>query len=183
MAAWREPLAAPAADRVGSPGALGGAGATRVEDGGERRAIELAYRAIGVRDRTEAELRAFLERRRAGPAAVEAAVAELREAGYVDDRRYARRFAEDKRTLERWGAERIERELRRRGVAADLIDEALGGREACDELESALMLLRERHPGGMYDDRERDRAWRLLVRRGYESELAYEAVRRHERVQ
>ena len=31
------------------------------------------------------------------------------------------------------------------------------------------------------DDRERDRAWRLLIRRGYESELAYEAVRRHER--
>jgi SOS response regulatory protein OraA/RecX len=26
-----------------------------------------------------------------------------------------------------------------------------------------------------------DRAWRLLVRRGYASELAYEAVRVHER--
>ena len=31
------------------------------------------------------------------------------------------------------------------------------------------------------DDRERDRAWRLLVRRGYETEVAYEAVRRYER--
>jgi SOS response regulatory protein OraA/RecX len=31
------------------------------------------------------------------------------------------------------------------------------------------------------DDRARDKAWRLLVRRGYEAELAYEAVRLHER--
>ena len=30
-------------------------------------------------------------------------------------------------------------------------------------------------------DRERDKAWRMLVRRGYEPEIAYEAVRRHER--
>ena len=30
------------------------------------------------------------------------------------------------------------------------------------------------------DDRERERAWQLLVRRGYETEIAYEAVRRHE---
>ena len=41
------------------------------------------------------------------------------------------------------------------------------------------MLLEQRLPPPR-DDRERDRAWRLLVRRGYESELAYEAVRRHE---
>ena len=31
------------------------------------------------------------------------------------------------------------------------------------------------------DDRERDRAWRMLVRKGYEPELAYEAVRQHAR--
>ena len=31
------------------------------------------------------------------------------------------------------------------------------------------------------DDRDRDRAWRMLVRKGYEPELAYDAVRAHER--
>ena len=29
------------------------------------------------------------------------------------------------------------------------------------------------------DDRERDKAWRLLIRKGYEPDLAYEAVRAH----
>jgi regulatory protein len=146
-----------------------------------RRAVDLAYRAVAARDRTEAELRAFLERKRAEPAAIEAALAELREAGYVDDARYAERFAEDKRSIERWGSERIERDLLRRGVAADLIGRALASHEPEDELAAARSLLVERFRAGLPDDRTRDRAWKLLVRRGYSSELAYDAVRAHER--
>ena len=75
-------------------------------DGPDReneRAIELAHRAVGYRDRTVAELRTFLERKRVEPAAIEVAVAELKAAGFLDDARYAERFAEDKRELERWG--------------------------------------------------------------------------------
>lgn len=101
-------------------------------------------------------------------------------AGAVDDERYARRFAEDKRELERWGSERIERELRRRGVGADLIAAALADQDRDGELEAAVDLLAERMPA-LGEDRERDRAWRLLVRKGYDPELAYEAVRTHER--
>jgi regulatory protein len=144
------------------------------------RAIELGYRAVGYRERTVAELRTFLERKRVGPCAIDEAVAELSEAGLLDDARYSRRFAEDKRELERWGSERIARELQRRGVAHDLIEGALAGRSRESELSTALSVLEERlSPPG--DDRGRDRAWRLLVRRGYETEIAYEAVRRYER--
>lgn len=144
-----------------------------------RRAVDLAYRALSSRDRTEAELRAFLERKRAEPAAIDAAVAELREAGYVDDARYAQRFTEDKRSIERWGSERIERDLARRGVAAELIERALARERPGDELAAARSILAERFRAGLPDARERDRAWKLLVRRGYEPELAYDAVRAH----
>jgi regulatory protein len=144
------------------------------------RAIQLAYRAVGYRERTVAELRTFLERKRVEPVAIDDAVAELTEAGFLDDARYARRFAEDKRELERWGAERIARDLRRRGVAPDVIDAAVNAGSRDAELATALLLLEQRVPAPR-DDRERDRAWRLLIRRGYESEIAYEAVRRHER--
>jgi regulatory protein len=144
------------------------------------RAIELAYRAVGYRERTVAEVRTFLERKRVGPCAIDEAVAELSEAGFLDDARYARRFAEDKRQLERWGSERIVRDLHRRGVAPDLIEAAVADRSRESELRSALVMLEERlRPPA--DDRDRDRAWRLLVRRGYEPEIAYEAVRRYGR--
>lgn len=145
------------------------------------RAIELAYRAVGARDRTVSELRTFLERKRVEPVAIEEAVAELVDAGFLDDGRYARRFAEDKRTLERWGSERIARDLRRRGVGPELVEAALAMQDRGAELDTALLLLETRFPDPPSDDRGRDRAWSLLVRRGYEPELAYEAVRAHAR--
>jgi regulatory protein len=143
------------------------------------RAIQLAHRAVGRRERTVAELRTCLERKRVEPGAIDDAVAELTEAGLLDDARYAQAFADDKRYLDRWGSERIARELQRRGIAPDLIESVLSDRSRDAELESALVLLAQRAPT-VSDDRERDRAWRLLIRRGYEIELAYEAVRRHE---
>ena len=144
------------------------------------RAVQLGYRAVGHRERTVAELRTFLERKRVEPEAIEHAVAELREAGFLDDPRYAERFAEDKRSLERWGSERIARELRRRGIAPGLIEAVIADQSREAELATALLVLSQRAPA-VGDDRERDRAWRLLIRRGYDAELAYEAVRRHER--
>jgi regulatory protein len=144
------------------------------------RAVQLAYRAVGQRERTVAELRAFLERKRVEPQSIDDAVAELRQAGLLDDARYARRFAEDKRELDRWGSDRIARELQRRGVGRELIEAAVADQSREAELRTALLLLEQRALS-VHDDRERDRAWRLLLRRGYDSELAYEAVRRHER--
>jgi regulatory protein len=145
------------------------------------RAIELAYRAVARRERTVAELRTCLEGKRVEPGAIDEAVAELEETGFLDDARYAERFAEDKRTLERWGSERIARELHRRGVAPELIERAAAAQDRDEELAAALELLGRRMPTILHDDRERDRAWRLLVRRGYEPELAYEAIRAHSR--
>jgi regulatory protein len=144
------------------------------------RAIQLGYRAVGSRERTVAELRTVLERKRVEPEAIDHAVRDLIEAGFLDDARYAERFAEDKHQLERWGAERIARELHRRGIPPHLIERALADRSREAELQTALLVLHQRVPPPC-DDRERDRAWRLLVRRGYEAEVAYEAVRRHER--
>ena len=145
------------------------------------RAIDLAYKALAVRERTVAQLRACLERKRVEPAVIDAAVEELCEAGFLDDADYARRFAEDKRSLDRWGSDRIARDLRRRGVAPDLVEATVAGRQREDELATALVLLGERVTSVPADDRERDRAWRLLVRRGYDAELAYDAVREHTR--
>jgi regulatory protein len=143
------------------------------------RAVQLGYRAVGHRDRTVAELRTFLERKRVEPDAIAEAVEELTAAGFLDDARFARRFAEDKRELERWGSERIARDLQRRGIAPDLVERVVSAQSREAELATAVVLLEQRI-AGLGDDRDRDRAWRLLVRRGYDPELAYDAIRRHE---
>lgn len=147
----------------------------------EQRALQIAHAALSARERTVFEIRSMLERKRVEPDAIDYAVEELKASGLLDDARYAQRFAEDKRLLERWGSERIELELRRRGVPPDLLEGAAPGRERGEELGAALALLAERMPAPLAGDRERDRAWRFLVRKGYEPELAYEAVRAHGR--
>jgi regulatory protein len=147
----------------------------------QRRALELAMKAVTIRERTEQELRVFLERRRLEAPVIEDALAEMVSLGFVDDAGYARRFAEDRRLLDQWGSERIAGDLARRGIDRATIENALGGIERGDELDAAIELLNRRYQTPFGGDRERDKAWRMLVRRGYETELAYEAVRRHER--
>lgn len=108
-------------------------------------------------------------------------VAAVRDEGLVDDAGYARRFAEDRRLIDRWGSERIAQDLARRGIQRELIDAALAGQGFEDELALAVELLDRRFPMPFAGDRERDKAWRMLVRRGYDPDVAYAAVRRHER--
>jgi regulatory protein len=151
------------------------------EEAGRRRALELIWQALSRRAHTVAEMRALLERRSVDPESATAALEEVTGSGYLDDADYARRFAEDRRRLDRWGRHRIARDLTRRGVADDLVSQALDDHGAGAELEAACALLDERLPGAAADDRARNRALGLLVRRGYEADVAYAAVRRHER--
>ena len=144
-------------------------------------ALDLAYRHLGRRDRTVAEVRRYLGTKRIDPAEIDAAVAELTRQGYLDDARYARRFAEDRRTLDGWGAERIERRLLADGLHPETAAQALADEEPGDELARAVSVLRRRLFVPPHDDRARERALAHLVRRGYALDLAYDAVRAFER--
>ena len=148
-------------------------------DGG--RALQVAYRYLNSRERTVAEMRTRLEREDdLRSEEIEATIDELVGYGYLDDARYARVFAEDKRTLEQWGSERISRTLRERGVDRALIVAALAVLQDAvqeSEYDRAAALLRQRFPLGAGEPRDRDRAFGVLVRKGYDSEVAADAVR------
>jgi regulatory protein len=144
--------------------------------------LELAYRYLNRRDRTEGEVRKLLAAKGVEDDAAQDAIETLREQGYVDDARYARLFAEDKRALEGWGAERIRGTLALRGIDRELIDAAVqadGG--AGSELERALEVLRRRFPSPPRERRDRDRALAVLLRKGYDTELALDALTAHAR--
>ena len=141
-------------------------------------ARDLCWRALNRRDRTEGELRRMLADKRVEPDAIEAAIAELVEQGYVDDARYAQRFAEDRRRLDGWGSERIERRLLTLGVATEHVAAAVAAQDGETELEAAVEILRRRVPKVPETRRERDRALGLLLRRGYDAETAFDALRR-----
>jgi regulatory protein len=117
---------------------------------------------------------------------VDAVVEELLAEGALDDRRFARLFIQDKRELEQWGSDRIRRGLEARGIERELAEEALAGAGDSDsegadaeddELARAVSLLRRRFAAPPRERRERERALGVLLRKGYEYELALDAIR------
>jgi regulatory protein len=141
-----------------------------------QRALEVGYRYLNHRDRTEAEMRRRLAGDGLDAATVEEAVGALADQGMLDDARFARLFAQDKRELEQWGSERIRRTLLERGIDRDLVEETLGTEPAESELDRALALLRRRFAVAPRDRRERDRALGVMLRKGFDAELALDAL-------
>ena len=140
-------------------------------------ALDRAYRYLAHRERTEHEMRSHLERVEVDASTIEDAVRILTELEYLDDARFALRYAQDKRELAAWGAERIERRLAALGVDRDYVRAALADDPGPGaELDRALALLHRRFPEPPGDRRSRDRALGVLLRKGYEPDLALEAL-------
>jgi regulatory protein len=151
-----------------------------------QRALELAYAFLNRRDRTISEVRSHLQRKGIGAELAEASIARLIDQGFLDDGRFAQLFVADKRGLEEWGSERIRRGLLARGIERELAEVVL--EQTPDdqpieetELGRALALLRRRFPSPASDRRERERAFGVLIRKGYDSELALDALAAHAR--
>lgn len=107
-------------------------------------ALEVAYRALRVRDRSECELDERLAARGVPEVVREEALATLRRTGLVDDRRFAERRAS---ALASRGAGNslIRHELASAGISDDLADEALGALEP--ELDRARSVVERRGSG------------------------------------
>ena len=151
-----------------------------------QKALDLSCAYINRRERTVAEVRSQLERKGVSETDADAAVETLIEQHLLDDERFAQLFVADKRELERWGAERIHRGLTARGIDRALAERALAaapdtvdadGRSG--ELARAVELLGRRFPDPPRERRDRDRALGMLLRKGYEHELAIDALNAH----
>jgi len=141
-----------------------------------------ALTAVCRQERTEAEMRSWLADREVEPEEIDRVVGFLIENLAIDDARFARAFAADKRELSGWGSERIEETLRARGIPAALAREAIApvpdeSGETESEVDRAVRVLRERSTD-LSEDRGRGRALGLLARRGYSADDAYAAIRR-----
>jgi regulatory protein len=143
------------------------------------RALALGYRYLNRRDRTVFEMRRHLEQRGCLGDEIDGAIEVLVEQGYLDDGRYARLFAEDKRTLEQWGTERIQRTLLERGVDRELVDRTLAARAPDSEVARAVALLQRRFPTPLRGARDCERALGVLLRKGYDTEVAFAALTVH----
>jgi regulatory protein len=146
----------------------------------EARELEAAlvrcHHHLARREHSFAQLRARLERERLPPRAITEALATVAHQGYLDDARFARLLIEDRRGVDGWGAARIRAQLEAAGIARELIDELTAGFDAGSEREAAVALIRRRWELPLADDRQRRRAFGVLVQRGFDADVAYDAI-------
>lgn len=116
--------------------------------------MDYALRAITARAYSEAELRARLLRR-SDEEAAERVIARLRELGYLNDAELARHLGQ-RRGL---GQGRLRAQMQRRGLASDVIEEALEGRDPQQDLSEARELLRRRLHFAQRQKRPQPRLW------------------------
>jgi regulatory protein len=149
------------------------------DDAGAEHVLADAYRLLAHRARSQGELVARLRAKGHSEPNVRAVIDRLSGEGLVDDRAFAAAFVADKRRLAGWGAGRIARELDRLGVEAAIVEAALprSDEAAADELARARAALEHRGPARPPLDADRRRAYEFLMRRGYDTAVAYRAVR------
>ena len=131
-----------------------------------RKSCATALRLLARREHSELELRHKLAGRQFGDALIDTVVAELAAQGLVSDRRFAEAYVRGR--FERgFGPQRIQSELRERGVATDLAAETLAELSGA-WVDSAARQRNKRFGAGLPEDaRERARQMRFLQQRGF----------------
>lgn len=133
-----------------------------------KRAKLRAMHLLESMDRTRAELERKLQAGEYPREAVEEALAYVESFGYLDDRRYARHYVECKK--EGRGKARLKMELAQKGVDRSIIEEVLEEAELDDCRDTIRELVRKRRRGsGPMDNRERQRIYGYLMRKGFSS--------------
>jgi regulatory protein len=153
-------------------------GQLRSEASAER-ALADAHRLLGHRARARAELGARLAAKGHPEQVVQRVLEHLQAGGLLNDEAFARAYVADARRLHGWGTERIARDLARLGADPAAVQAALadaGGDAQADELQRALSVLSRQRPGAPAEAARR-RAYQLLLRRGFSTAVAYDAVR------
>ena len=140
-----------------------------------RSARERALDLLSAAEQTSGTLRQKLLRWY-GEEAVEAAVLRMEELELINDLDYGRRYAADAVNLRGWPRRRIAMELQKKGVPAEVIEEALADITEETEIETACRLLEGPYRGKLRDRKERDKVKAALQRRGF----SYEVIRQAE---
>ena len=148
------------------------------------RAYRYVLRLLTGRDYTVAGIRRKLALREVGGEDLDAVILRLQREGWLDDQRYAERFAESALSSGRYYGTRLRLEMRRRGFTAETVNAALAPLLAeSDEVSEVRSAAERRYPGfscSAASDRDKRRVIGFLQRRGFGFSAIMTALRTDE---
>ena len=142
-------------------------------------AFKQALKSLGYRARSEAEVRTNLAQSGFSLKIIEPTLTKLRSLKLLDDEAFARAFAQARIEDRGYGPLRLERELRRRGIASALIARLLHESFARNGGKERARALVEKRFGGkdLSDAKIWRRAISFLQRRGYRDGVIAEILK------
>ncbi|HEX9684643.1 MAG TPA: recombination regulator RecX [Burkholderiales bacterium] len=136
---------------------------------------ERALRLLARREHSRAELGRKLSLHAGEPAEVERVLDDFEQRGWLSEHRVVEQLVHARRS--RFGARRIERDLRQKGISEEAVSAALAGLKG-GELEAAREVWRRKF-GGTQPRRPKDRARqvRFLQGRGFDLETILRVIK------
>lgn len=132
------------------------------------KAYRAALRYLTRRPRSSGEIRDKLLEQGYESEEVLSVIANLEEQGYIDDRQFARSWAQERIQFGKKGRSLIQFEMRQKGLSAEQIAEAFQHVDDDAELHSAYALLCKKLPNLTGESEERKRkAGHYLLRKGF----------------
>jgi regulatory protein len=142
--------------------------------------LNIAYRYLTIRNRSEKEIREYLTRKKASAEIIERIIESLKEKKFLDDKAFARSWVLNRMRLKPKGKILLKIELRQKGIADEIIQSVLQetAEEVPDEVEQAKRLVSKKlqQLAGKSRQEIYQKAGGLLSRRGYSWETVKKAI-------
>ena len=133
-----------------------------------QRAIKRAMHLLERQDRTERQLYDKLKENGYPEVCIESAISYVKRYHYIDDFRYASAYIRYRQ--EKKSRQKLKLELQAKGIAIDVIEEALEEEYVSDDQKKILELLQKRrYSFENADTAEQRKNYQFLLRRGFQS--------------
>lgn len=141
-------------------------------------ASEYAYRLLSFRERSEKELKSRMKKAGFDEDNVENALRKVKVSGYVDDERFAKNFAESKRS-KGFGKLRLRYALKEKGIEETIVRSVVDSMTDGEEIERARSLIARKMKTmrGTIGKKERESLRLFLLRKGYSYFIVSKALK------
>ncbi|MFE6503657.1 regulatory protein RecX [Kitasatospora sp. NPDC057738] len=145
----------------------------------ETRARDICLRLLTGAAKTRKQLADALRKREIPDEVADEVLTRLEEVGLIDDAAFAAAWVESRHAVRGLSRRALTQELRTKGVAADLVEQAVAQVDHDDETDAARALVerRLRSTRGLDAQVRTRRLVGMLARRGYSEGLAFRVVR------
>lgn len=143
------------------------------------RARQIVYDRLAVQARSRADLEQTLAKKQVSAEVATAILDKFEDAGLIDDAEFAHAWVQARQRSKGLSSRVLAMELKRKGVAEELIRDALDELDPGAEVEAAHRLVQTklRSMTKLDDTTKIRRLTGLLARKGYAPQIAFEVVR------